>query len=96
MQSGMVAKQVRTYALIPEVLRRLNTACMTCAFLGGSMGSWLGARAYARSGVLRVYALLASLCTLALARHRFHPRHAVVPASMGNAEEIPSPAMEQT
>jgi hypothetical protein len=51
---------------------------------------------YARSGVLRVYAPLASLCTLALARHRFHPRRAVVPAITGNAEEIPSPAMEQT
>jgi hypothetical protein len=33
---------------------------------------------------------------LALARHRFHPRRAVVPAITGNAEEIPSPAMEQT
>ena len=90
MQSGTVANQVTTYALRPEVLSRLNTACMTCAFLGGSVGSWLGARAYARSGMLRVYALLASLCTLAQARHRFHPRRAVVPASRGNAEEIPS------
>jgi hypothetical protein len=92
----MVANQVRIYPLGPEDLSRLNTACMTCAFLGGSMGSCLGARAYARSGVLRVYAPLASLCMLALARHRFHPRRAVVPAITGNAEEIPSPAMEQT
>ena len=45
MQSGMVANQVRIYALRPEARSRLNTAYMTCAYLGGSMGSWLGARA---------------------------------------------------
>ncbi|MFJ9815224.1 hypothetical protein ACIRU3_08105 [Streptomyces sp. NPDC101151] len=50
MQSRMVADQVRIYALGAEVRSRLNTAYMTCAYLGGSLGSWLGTRAYGRLG----------------------------------------------
>ncbi|MEV0150845.1 MULTISPECIES: MFS transporter [unclassified Nonomuraea] len=69
MQSGMVANQARILALRPDARSRLNTAYMTCAFLGGSTGSWLGARAYAHAGWWAVCALLATLSTLALARH---------------------------
>jgi predicted MFS family arabinose efflux permease len=69
MQSGMVANQVRIYALRPEARSRLNTAYMTCAYLGGSFGSWLGARTYIQFGWLGVCALAASLTGLALARH---------------------------
>lgn len=94
MQSGMVANQVRIYALSPEVLSRLNTAYMTCAFLGGSLGSWLGALAYARFGWPGVCALLASLCALALARHWLHLRRFAIPASTGDVEEPPSPVTE--
>ena len=66
MQSGMVANQVRIYALRPEILGRLNTAYMAGAFLGGGLGSRLGTPAHAR--------LVASLCALALARHLLHLR----------------------
>jgi hypothetical protein len=52
-QGGQVADQARSFALRPEARSpqpaarsRLNTGYMTCAFLGGSAGSWLGARAY--------------------------------------------------
>ncbi|WP_214415500.1 MFS transporter [Sphaerisporangium fuscum] len=69
MQSGMVANQARVLALRPEARSRINTAYMTCAFLGGSTGSWLGTRAYAEAGWYAVCALLAALAVSALARH---------------------------
>ncbi|WOT38963.1 hypothetical protein [Streptomyces coeruleorubidus] len=43
---------------------------MTCAYLGGAVGSWLGMRAYGRLGWLGVCALVAALTAVALARHR--------------------------
>ncbi|MER7011534.1 MFS transporter [Saccharopolyspora sp. NPDC000359] len=69
MQSGMVANQVRIYALRPEVRSRLNTAYMTCAFLGGSAGSWLGVRAFTYFGWPGVCGLVALLAGAALTRH---------------------------
>ncbi|MFF8423722.1 MFS transporter [Streptomyces sp. NPDC016566] len=69
MQSGMVANQVRIYALGGEVRSRLSTAYMTCAYLGGSLGSWLGTRAYGRFGWAGVCALVALLTALGLLRH---------------------------
>jgi len=69
MQSGMVANQTRVYALRPDARSRLNTAYMTCSYLGGSAGSWLGVRAYGRAGWWGVCALVALLTVLALARH---------------------------
>ncbi|MFD0575028.1 MFS transporter [Dactylosporangium darangshiense] len=69
MQSGMVANHVRIYALHPEARGRLNTAYMTCAYLGGSLGSWLGASAYGYVGWLGVCAVLALLAAAALAGH---------------------------
>lgn len=85
MQCGMIANQVRIYALGQEVLSRLNTAYMTCAFLGGGLGSWLGTLAYARFGWPGVCALVAALCALALARHRLHLRRAAFRAGLGDA-----------
>ncbi len=69
MQSGMVANQVRIYALGTETAGRVKTAYMTGAYLAGGMGSWLGARAYTLFGWAGVCALLALLGGLALARH---------------------------
>ena len=60
-QSGQVANQARIFALAPEYRSRLNTAYMTCAFLGGSAGSWLGARAYQQFHWQGVCALVAAL-----------------------------------
>jgi hypothetical protein len=68
-QSGQVANQARIFALRPEMRSRLNTAYMTCAFLGGSAGSWLGIRAYSRFGWLGDCALVAIVAGIALARH---------------------------
>ncbi|MFI9803008.1 MFS transporter [Streptomyces sp. NPDC052301] len=69
MQSGMVANQVRVYALGAEIRSRLNTAYMTCAYLGGSLGSWLGTRVYARWGWAGVCGLVALLTVLGSVRH---------------------------
>ena len=69
MQSGMVANQVRIYALGTQAAGRANTAYMTGAYLAGGTGSWLGTRAYMLSGWPGVCALVALLAGLALARH---------------------------
>jgi predicted MFS family arabinose efflux permease len=42
-QAGHVANQTRIYALVPEARSRLNTVYMVTFFLGGSLGSALGA-----------------------------------------------------
>ncbi|GAA3134299.1 MFS transporter [Planomonospora alba] len=69
MQCGMVANQARVYALRPDARSRLNTAYMTCAYLGGSAGSWLGTRAWSQAGWHGVCAFVALLAVLALVRH---------------------------
>ncbi|MEV3852881.1 MFS transporter [Streptomyces sp. NPDC050095] len=77
-QCSQVANQARIFALHPEARSRLNTAYMTCSFLGGSTGSWLGIRAYAHLGWPGVCALIALAAALALGvlvfGHRRHPR----------------------
>lgn len=67
-QAGGVANQARVFALRPEVRSRLNTAYTTCAFLGGSAGSWLGIQAYSRLGWPGVCGLVAVAAAVALAR----------------------------
>ncbi|MBO3678872.1 MFS transporter [Streptomyces sp. NEAU-YJ-81] len=69
MQSGMVANQARVYALRPDARSRLNTAYMTCAYLGGSTGSWLGVQVWSRAGWWGVCALVTFLTGIALVRH---------------------------
>ncbi|MER6732126.1 MFS transporter [Streptomyces puniciscabiei] len=71
-QSGQVANQARNFALRPDARARVNTAYMTCAFLGGSAGSWLGVRAYGRLGWPGVTGLVALSAVLALTRHLTH------------------------
>lgn len=70
---GQVANQARIFALRPEARSRLNTGYMTCAFLGGSAGSWLGARAYATLGRGAVCALIALTALLPLAAYLVGP-----------------------
>jgi predicted MFS family arabinose efflux permease len=68
-QCGQVANQARIFALRPEARSRINTAYMTCSFLGGSAGSWLGVRAYTALGWPGVCGLVAVAALVALARH---------------------------
>ena len=69
MQSGMTANKARVYALRSDARGRLNTAFMTCAYAGGSLGSWLGVRAWDQAGWPGVCGLTALLTLLALAGH---------------------------
>ncbi|MFI6684267.1 MFS transporter [Streptomyces sp. NPDC050485] len=73
-QCSQVANQARIFALRSEIRSRLNTAYMTCSFLGGSAGSWLGIRAYAEVGWPGVCALMAALALLALTAYLVAPR----------------------
>jgi predicted MFS family arabinose efflux permease len=79
MQSGMVANQVRIYALGTETAGRVKAAYMTGAYLAGGMGSWLGTRMYTALGWTGVCALVALLAGLALARHLAPGRRAARP-----------------
>jgi predicted MFS family arabinose efflux permease len=47
-QAGHVANQTRIYALIPEARSRLNTVYMVTYFLGGALGSAVGAWGWTR------------------------------------------------
>jgi predicted MFS family arabinose efflux permease len=49
-QAGHVANQTRIYALVPEARSRLNTVYMVSYFLGGALGSALGAYGWSRAG----------------------------------------------
>jgi predicted MFS family arabinose efflux permease len=90
MQSGMVANQVRIYALGTETAGRVKTAYMTGAYLAGGMGSWLGTRAYTLFGWMGVCALVALLAGLALARHLTPARTARPPEAVGRCA-VPGP-----
>ncbi|MFD8953058.1 MFS transporter [Streptomyces xanthophaeus] len=79
MQSGTVANQSRVFALRPGARSRLNTAYMTCAYLGGTAGSWLGVRAHTAYGWPAVCALIAALAGLALVHHLSPRRRNQVP-----------------
>lgn len=74
MQSGMVANQVRIWALRADVRSRLNTAYMMCAFLGGGLGSWAATHAHTRLGWPGVCGLIATLASLGLTRHLLRTR----------------------
>ncbi|MDX6314152.1 MAG: hypothetical protein QOF44_3616, partial [Streptomyces sp.] len=70
-------------------------AYMTCAFLGGSAGSWLGVRAYDHLGWTGVTGLVALAAGLALVRHLLHRGSAAVvqaarPAGSDEAEVAPA------
>jgi predicted MFS family arabinose efflux permease len=61
-----VANQTRIYALIPQARSRLNTVYMGSYFIGGAVGSALGAAGWARWGWKGVCAAGALQCLVAL------------------------------
>lgn len=89
MQCGTVANQARVFALRPDARSRLNTAYMTCAYLGGSAGSWAGVRIHALVGWPGVCALVALLAGLAGAGALARGQGPVVARSY--RERTPSP-----
>jgi len=68
-QCGQTANQARVFAVRPDARSRLNTAYMTCVFLGGSAGSWIGVKIYGLWGWPGVCGLIGCGAALALARH---------------------------
>jgi hypothetical protein len=54
---------------------------MTCTFLGGSAGSWLGVRAYSEFGWGGIAGLTVLASAAALTRHLAHRRSAARPAA---------------
>lgn len=66
-QAGHVANQTRIYALVPEARSRLNTVYMVTYFLGGALGSALGAYGWSRWGWNGVCAAGAMQLLVALA-----------------------------
>ncbi|MEP7023966.1 MAG: MFS transporter [Actinomycetota bacterium] len=68
-QSSQVANQARIFALVPGARSRLNSTYLTCVFLGGSAGSWVGARSYLSLGWPGVCGLVTAAGLIALLRH---------------------------
>ncbi|MBB5889242.1 MFS transporter [Kutzneria kofuensis] len=91
-QCNQVANQSRIFALLPEARSRLNTAYMTCTFLGGTLGSWLGVQAYDLFGWGAVTGLIALAALAALGRHLAHRSVSARPGTPEPASSAPSAA----
>lgn len=91
-QCGQIANQTRIFALPGDRRGRLNTAYMTCAFLGGTLGSWLGVQAYVHLGWLGVCALVAALAGIGLAAHLVRSRADGASGTGDGRETAPVPA----
>jgi predicted MFS family arabinose efflux permease len=75
-QSGHVGNLTRIYALVPEARSRSNTVYMVSYFLGGSIGSALGAFGWSRRGWSGVCAAgIVQLLVALAARVWIHFRH---------------------
>ena len=68
-QAGHVSNQARIYTLLPEARSRLNTVYMVTYFLGGALGSALGAYGWSLAGWSGVCAVSLLMVGLALAVH---------------------------
>jgi predicted MFS family arabinose efflux permease len=90
-QCGQAANQARIFALPGNLRARRNTAYMTCSFLGGTAGSWLGVRAYSWLGWVGVPLLVSVAAVLALAAHLQAERHALPGAAPGQDLAEPGP-----
>jgi predicted MFS family arabinose efflux permease len=82
-QAGHVANQTRIYALVPEARSRLNTVYMVTYFLGGALGSALGAWGWAQWGWNGVCAAGAAQLLVALGVR--WSSHRTVAATAGTA-----------
>lgn len=67
LQGALVANQARIYSLDAAARSRVNTVFMTLMFVGGALGTALGAQAFSRFGWLGVCVLGAACGVFALA-----------------------------
>jgi predicted MFS family arabinose efflux permease len=78
-QSGHVANQAWIYSLNPAMRSRLNSVYMTCYFIGGSLGTFLGALGWQLFGWWGVCAFALGVIAMGLAVYAWKfPRGAMV------------------
>lgn len=80
-QAGHVSNQSRIYGIDPAARGRLNTVYMFCYFIGGGLGSLLGALCWHRAGWWGVCGVGAGAMVLALVIEAMHGRDAAVRAA---------------
>jgi predicted MFS family arabinose efflux permease len=68
-QAGHVSNQTRIYALLPKARSRLNTVYMVTYFLGGALGSALGAYGWNLAGWSGVCTVSLVMVGVALVAH---------------------------
>ena len=79
-QSGHVANQAWIYGLSPAMRSRLNSVYMTCYFIGGSLGTFLGALAWQLVGWWGVCGFATAVLALGLGVYaRNYPRGSATP-----------------
>jgi predicted MFS family arabinose efflux permease len=71
-QSGHVSNQTRIYGIDPGARSRLNMVYMFCYFIGGGLGSYLGALCWHWAGWNGVCTLASSLLLIALLVEALH------------------------
>lgn len=71
LQSVQVTSQTVVYSLNPAATNRLNTIYMTSYFIGGSLGTFLGGKAWAHFGWYGVVGTGAALVLVTLVIHLF-------------------------
>ena len=69
MQLGHVTNQGRIFRLVPSAQSRLQTAYMFCYFVGGGLGSALGAWAWSHFGWAGVCGAAVAMLSLAGLRY---------------------------
>ncbi len=84
-QAGHVSNQAWIYSLVPSMRSRLNSVYMTCYFIGGSTGSFLGALGWQLLGWWGVcgFALASLSLGLALYAWNYRPEGAPCPVPAG-------------
>ena len=81
-QAGHIANQTRIYGLDADARSRLNMFYMVCYFVGGAIGSLLGAYAWRVHGWAGVCAFCLAVMLLALAKF-----------AAGRRAQAPEPAL---
>jgi predicted MFS family arabinose efflux permease len=88
-QSIQVAEQSTVMALLPQSRSRINTLYMVGRFMGGAVGSALGAVAWSRFGWTGVCGLCVMLMMIAMAIHLIGRNLIAASRGYANAEESP-------
>jgi len=76
-QTGHVANQTRIYSIDPTARGRLNMVYMSCYFIGGGLGSWLGALCWHWAAWWGVCSFGAGILCLAIATEWLYSHRSV-------------------